>query len=111
MPLSRRTALVIAVVLLAACKPEYQEAVVAECLRDGENRDYCECQASGMKQALGVKRYAVFTDLILLGGTGKATRDDVLRLIDRHKLSPEELAETQAAITDAMPLVHAHCSR
>lgn len=111
MPLGRRAALLAAAVLLASCTPDYEEVVVAECIKDGEGRKYCECQADGMKQALGVARYAVFTDFILLGGTGKATRDDVLRLIDRHKLAPEELAATQTAINDAMPLVHAHCAR
>lgn len=100
-----------AIVLLAACTPDYEEAVVGECIRDGQGRKYCECQADGMKQALGVKRYAVFTDYILLGGTGKATRNDVLRLIDKHKLAPEELAATQTAINEAMPLVHEHCAR
>jgi hypothetical protein len=96
---------------LAACRPEYQEVVVHECIMDGQDADYCRCQADGMKQALGVKRYAVFTDFILLGGTGKATRDDVLRLMDRHKMSPEDIAATQAAINEAMPLVHAYCNR
>lgn len=111
MPLARRAALIAAAILLASCTPDYEEAVVAECMKDGEGRKYCECQADGMKQALGVARYAVFTDFILLGGTGKATRADVLRLIERHKLAPEELAAAQTAINEAMPLVHAHCAR
>ena len=111
MPLGRRAVLFAALALLAACGPDYEEVVVAECIEDGESRRYCECQADGMKQALGTARYGVFTDFILLGGTGKATRDDVLRLIDRHKLAPEELAATQTAINEAMPLVHAHCAR
>ena len=110
MPLIRRAAL-LALVLLASCGPEYEEAVVAECMKDGEGRRYCECQADGMKQALGVVRYAVFTDFILLGGTGKASREDILRLIDKHGLTPEELAATQTAISEAIPLVHAHCAR
>lgn len=106
-----RLTLIAAAALLAACTPDYEEVVVAKCIKDGHGRTYCECQADGMKQALGVARYGVFTDLILLGGTGKATRDDVLRLIDRHKLAPEELAATQTAINEAMPLVHAYCER
>ncbi|MGE0667548.1 MAG: hypothetical protein AB7O49_13405 [Sphingomonadales bacterium] len=110
MPVGRLAALAIAL-LLASCGPDYEEVVVGECVRDGESRRYCECQADGMKQALGVERYGVFTDFILLGGTGKATRDDVLRLMERHELAPEELAEAQAAINDAMPLVHAYCAR
>ena len=97
--------------LLAACKPDYEEAVVSECVKDGEGRAYCTCQASGMKEALGVARYAVFTDIILLGGTGKAKREDVLKLIDKHHMTPEDLAAAQAAINEAMPLVHAHCSK
>jgi hypothetical protein len=108
--LKHRVAVAAAALLLAACTPDYEEVVIGECMRDGETKSYCACQADGMKQVLGVKRYAVFTDFILLGGTGKATRDDVLRLMDRHKLAPEELAATQTAIREAMPLVHAHCA-
>ncbi len=110
MPLGRLAALLAGAVLLAGCVPDYEEAVVGACVRDGQNRKYCRCQADGMKEALGVRRYALFTDLILLGGTGKASRDDVMRLMDRHKIDPEELAAAQAAIKQAMPLVHAHCS-
>ncbi len=110
-PIARPCLVLIAVLLIAACTPDYEEAVAAECRKDGESAKYCRCQADGMKQALGVKRYAVFTDFILLGGSAKATREDVMKLIDKHKLAPEELAATQAAINDAMPLVHAHCSR
>ena len=106
-----RLAILAALVLLAACTPDYEEVVVGECMRDGETRRYCECQADGMKQVLGVKRYAVFTDFIVLGGSGKATRDDVLRLMDRHGLAPEDLAASQTAIREALPLVHAHCAR
>jgi hypothetical protein len=97
--------------LVAACKPDYEEAVVGECIKDGQDRTYCTCQAKGMKDALGVARYAVFTDIILLGGSGKAKREDVLKLIDKHHMTPEDLAAAQAAINEAMPLVHAHCSK
>ncbi len=110
MPLGRLAALVAGAVLLAACVPDYEEVVVAACVRDGQSQKYCRCQADGMKEALGAQRYALFTDLILLGGTGKATRDDVMRLMDKHKIDPEALAAAQAAIKETMPLVHAHCS-
>ena len=62
----KRRIVITAAVLLAACTPDYEEVVVAECIRDGESARYCRCQADGMKQALGVRRYAVFTDFILL---------------------------------------------
>ncbi len=105
-----RLCLLAAGLLLASCGPEYEEVVIAECMRDGQDGTYCRCQADGMKQALGVARYAIFTDFILLGGTGKAQREDVMRLIDKHRITPEELAAAQVAIKEAMPLVHAHCS-
>jgi hypothetical protein len=106
-----RLAILVTASLLAACKPDYEEAVVGECVKDGQDRSYCTCQAGSMKEALGVARYAIFTDIILLGGTGKARREDVLKLIDKHGITPEDLAAAQAAINEAMPLVHAHCSR
>jgi hypothetical protein len=104
----RRWALA-ALLPLAACGPEYREVVVRECLADGRARAYCECHAAAMKQALGPARYGVFTDLVLLGGSDGATRDDVLRLIDRHGLTLEELAATQAAINQAAPRAHSRC--
>ncbi|MEN3953420.1 hypothetical protein [Iodidimonas sp. SYSU 1G8] len=113
MPLTgraRRAALILSTAsLVAACVPDYEEVVVRDCTRDGQSGDYCSCVSAGMKQALGPQGYAVFTSFILLGGTGKATRDDIMRLMDRHKLSPEQLAETQDRIAEAMPLVHARC--
>lgn len=113
MPLTgraRRAAMILAVASpAAACVPDYEEVVVRDCTNDGQPEKYCACVSAGMKQALGPQGYAVFTSFILLGGTGKATRDDIMRLMDRHKLSPEQLAETQDRIAEAMPLVHARC--
>ena len=105
-----RVASILAVAsVAAACVPDYEEVVVRECRHDGQSEKYCSCVSAGMKQALGPQGYAVFTSFILLGGTGKATRDDVMRLMDRHKLSPEQLAETQDRIAEAMPVIHARC--
>ncbi|MBI1181582.1 MAG: hypothetical protein GC201_13600 [Alphaproteobacteria bacterium] len=112
MPLrrARRAALLAAAAgLLASCGPDYQEMVTRECVRDDQPRDYCECLAKGMRKALGPERYSLFTDFMLLGGHRKATPDDILRLMEKHKLTPEQLTDARNAMDDAMPVVDRQC--
>jgi hypothetical protein len=110
MPLGARIAgAIVTCLLLAGCDPEYQELVVRECIHDGQPQDYCECVSQGMRQALDANRYALFTDFILLGGTGRASPDDILRLMEKHGLSPEQLTEARNAMDDALPAVDRRC--
>ena len=99
-----------AVLLLAACGDQYRDAVVRACVHDGQPRHYCDCTAAGMRAVLGLKRYAVFADLMMLGGADDASRADIVALMEKHGLTPTDFAEIKGAIETYGAQIHRQCS-
>ena len=102
--------LFLAALFLAACSDNYRDPVVRACVHDGQPRAYCDCTAQGMRAVLGVERYAVFSDLMVLGGAGDATSQDIVRLMEKHALTPTDFAELKGAIETYSTQIHQQCS-
>ena len=101
----------IAALMLAGCEPRYKEVVVDSCVRDGQPLKYCTCIASQMKQALGYRDYAVFSDLVLLSGAEEPTPEELLTVMSEQGLTPYELTRIRERITSVGEAAQELCAR
>lgn len=97
--------------LLSACEARHYEVVERACTEDGHRADYCRCMRKEMKKELGYQDFAVFSDLIGLGGNEPIEPESVLQIMDKHKLTPARLAEAREAINQAGPIAEQRCVR
>lgn len=114
MPLTRLLRLlplIAGAVLLSGCEARHYEIVEQACIDDGHRADYCRCMRKEMKKELGYQDFAVFSDLIALGVNERIEPDSVLRIMDKHKLTPAKLAETRQAVDQAGPVAEQRCIR
>ena len=107
--LSKLLSLIVLAGLAAGCEPDYRDSVVRACVLDGNPRAYCDCTAQGMRAVLGLKNYLVFTDLVLLGGAEKAGPEDIVKLMEKHALTPTDFAEIRGRVGELGPQIHAQC--
>ena len=97
--------------LLAACGDDFRDPVVRACVHDGQPRQYCDCTAEGMRAVLGVERYAVFSDLMVLGGAREASPQDIVNLMEKHALTPADFAEIRGTIETYGAQIDQQCRR
>lgn len=96
-------------VLLSGCEARHYEAVERACVEDGHGTAYCRCMRKEMKKELGYQDFAVFSDLIGLGGSEPIEPESVLQIMDKHRLTPAKLAETREAVNRAGPIAEQRC--
>ncbi|MDA0338697.1 MAG: hypothetical protein O2910_02480 [Proteobacteria bacterium] len=110
---SLKTTVLLASFLLVAttgCDDGFRDPVVRVCVQDGWPYSYCDCSAEGIRKVLGLERYLVYSDLILIGGAESAEPKDILNLMEKHKLTPADFAEIRGAIGHLGPDIHKQCA-
>ena len=107
---SKSTALMAIAILLGGCDTGFRDPVVRACVQDGQPYDYCDCSATGMRKVLGLKRYLVYADLVLMGGADSAGPEDILKLMEKHALTPTDFAEIRGVIGELGSQIHRQCT-
>ena len=97
------------IVLLSSCEARHYEVVERACVEDGRGTDYCRCMRKEMKKELGYQDFVVFSDLIGLGGNEQIKPESILRIMDKHQLTPADFADTREAVSRAGPIAERRC--
>ena len=106
---NRLLALAGTALLLTACEPRHVELVVDACVRDGMPVAYCECTAENMKAQAGFEDYAIFTDIIRIGGNSAPNADEMFSIMQSYNLAPGHLNESMASLERATKRTYAIC--
>lgn len=102
--------IIFAACFLQACEARHYEVVERTCQKDGHSADYCRCVRRQMKGELGFETYRVFSDLVVLGETTEITSEAILQTMEKHYLTPADLAEIREAIDKAGTIAEERCA-